>query len=159
MRVKLFLSLVLCAASALVCAQKEDPQLRKEIQAYYLMIDRQAMKGDFTASLKALDPSYVLVDKDGKTTTYAEIKKLTEGLKGKVRNVKASTVVKFVQSQGAEAVAWIETKLSFQLRDGNDWISTSSTERAAESFKKTPTGWKCYYSQGLPTNEPWNFGG
>ncbi|HWP32037.1 MAG TPA: nuclear transport factor 2 family protein [Fimbriimonadales bacterium] len=131
-------------------SQGEDPQLRKEMEAVYLKWDTLAQKGDLKGLLAMIHPSFVQIDEDGKRTNYAQFKKeLTEILK-MIREIKSHTVVHHVYGNREECYAWVTTKASFKMKQGEKWQTVSFTMHAAETLKRTPKGWQFVLSQSLP---------
>lgn len=146
------------AAAAIAAAQAEDPALRRSVQAFYTQGDRLASAGDWKSVLGMYSPSFVMVDKQGAQTGYAEFKSHLHSMEG-TRDMKSITSVKQVQGNSQEAMAWIEMTWNFKLKQGTRWVAMKKTTRWTETLKSTGNGWKITYAQELPTNEPWNFGG
>ncbi len=144
-------------ASAL--AQAEDPALRKQMQALYASYDKMIAKGDVKGLIATLDPSFVAVDTEGKRTSYAEVKAQYQSIFDTYRDCKSVTSVKHVQSQGGEVTVWAEVVINFKAKQGNRWVAQKMTHRFAETLRPVNGVWKITYSQQLPMNEPWSFGG
>lgn len=159
MKAKLLFGLLFLIAAVTAFGQAEDPALRKSVQAFYAMGDKYCTAGNFEACMNMMAPEYVMVDKQGHQKNRAQLRAEMKPMHSMMKVVKSITTVKQVQGNMQEAMAWIEMKVSFQMKKGAKWVPMTSTSRYTETLKMTPSGWKSVYSQELPTNEPWNFGG
>ncbi len=81
-------------------AQPEDPQLRRELERFYAQHDRLLNAGQDTAVLKLYHPGFVAVDKQGKRTDYAQVKRQFAAMRANVRGARSKTVVKHVRRRG-----------------------------------------------------------
>lgn len=159
MKVKLLCGLLMLVAVVTAYAQAEDPALRKSVQSFYALADRYCSAGQFDKNMQMMTPDYVMVDKQGHQTTLAQLKSMMKSMHSMMKNMKSKTTVKQVQGNMQEAMAWVEMKVSYLAKQGAKWVPMTTTSRYAETLKMTASGWKTKYSQELPTNEPWNFGG
>lgn len=154
----MLMSLLLGALALTASAQPEDPQLRRELERFYAQHDRLLNAGRDTAVLKLYHPGFVAVDKQGKRTDYAQVKRQFAAMRANVRGARSKTVVKHVRRQGSdEAVAWAEATFSGKAKRGRRWVPFKSTIRFAETLKRTASGWRALYSQDLPADVPWSF--
>jgi ketosteroid isomerase-like protein len=144
------LMLLLTAFSRLAFAQAEDPQVRKEIQRHYAKWDKLVAEGDFKSLFAMLDPSFVGMDKNGRAANCAAAKKQIESMFKNVREPKSKIVVKQIQSQGSEVVAWVSMTASFKMKQGSSWKPMSFTSNFAETLKKIDGQWRFTASQELP---------
>ena len=150
--------LVLPLLAVAAYGQPEDAQLRRELQAYYAQIDKHVAAGDCDAIMRMMDPGLVLVDTEGNRASYADMKAMVEEIRKSMKGAKSHTAVKHVRRQGSdEAVAWIEMTMHYRTNQNGKWVPVKSTHRYAETLRRTPSGWKVFYAQELPTNEPWSF--
>lgn len=145
----LFLLLALLVASMAV-SQPEDPQLRKEIEAFYAKWDKLVGANNVKGLIDMIDPSFVQVDPDGKKMTYAEMRGQMMAMLDSVREPKSKITLERVYAQGDETVAWVTMVSSFKMQAGKKWKPMSFTMKFAETIKRTPKGLKFVFSQALP---------
>ncbi|MBX3119219.1 MAG: nuclear transport factor 2 family protein [Fimbriimonadaceae bacterium] len=158
-KVRIAMSLLLAVLAVSSFGQAEDAVLRKDMQKLYASWDGMVAKKDVKGLMSYLDKGFVGVDTEGNRMTYTESKDQLEMFFRVLRDVKTKTAVKHVRRQGPEAVAWVEMELTYKTQDNGKWVPMKVTMRFAETMKWTANGWRITYSQELPTNEPWDFGG
>lgn len=158
MKAKLFLSSVLVLLAISAIAQPEDPALRREVERFYMEMDKLASRGDCDAILATLHPNYVYTDAQGKRMDKAEVRVWLESMKANSRTDKVVTRVRNVRGNDDEVVAWVEMKTTFRMRQGNRWVPMTRTYRFAETHRRTPNGgWVTMMTQELPVDEKWSF--
>jgi len=158
MKMKVILAFLAAALSVIGYCQAEDPALRKELEGFMASFDKTVNTNNKAGFFSMFAPDYVNVDKQGKRSDLAQFKAMVNGMWSQSKGVRSKTLVKNVRGNGNEAVAWCEEVMIWKQPNGNGkWVEMKMTSRWAESVRKTPTGWKFYYSQELPTNEPWDF--
>jgi ketosteroid isomerase-like protein len=147
-RALLAVLLILGAGAAL--AQPENPALRKEIQEVYAMWDKFVAKKDVEGAIGMLHPTFISIDKNGRTTNYEQVTKTFRSMMGMFRDPKMKIVVDQIQEQGAEVVAWVSMSISFKMKQGDKWVPASHKAKFAETLKKFDGEWKFVASQELP---------
>jgi|GEM_PF-2734022 len=157
MKLKGILALLFVALTVFGFSQAEDPALRKDLEAFFAKFDK-LMATNPNATFDLLAADYTNVDLNGKHMDRGQFKEMVRSMAGSVKDMRSKTLVKNVRGSGNEAVAWCEEVYSWKQKKGNGWVEMKSTSRWAESLRKTGNGgWVFYYSQQLPTNEPWDF--
>ncbi|MBX7132241.1 MAG: nuclear transport factor 2 family protein [Fimbriimonadaceae bacterium] len=142
-----------CALTIPGLAQQEDPQLRREVQAFYNSFDRTLNAGNHRKLLDFFDPAWVMVGADNKTVTLAQMVEMGKSMKP--GNLRSKIVVNSVQANGNEICAWITGTMSFRTSRRAKWMTT--TERYAETIRRTPNGLKFVYAQALPNLGQWGW--
>lgn len=158
MKLRAILAFALMAFSVACFAQAEDPALRKDLERFFARFDRMMAEGKNKQLFDLMAADYVNVDTQGKRMDKAQFKAAIMGMMGSVKDMHSKTLVKHVRGSGNEAVAWCEEVYTWKQKSGNGWTPMKMTSRWAESLRRTPSGgWVFFYSQELPTNEPWSF--
>lgn len=148
-------TILLAVMAVSAWAQPEDPQLRAEITKVYRKWERLAARGNDEAMFAMLAPEWVMIDQNGRTMNKGDLRGMIQEFKRTMRNYRTRIKVVKVEGNGDEAVAWVETTDSFDMKRGRRWVRTSFTGRYAETFKRTSNGWMFTISQALPTEVPW----
>lgn len=157
MKTKVILGLVLSLTSAMALSQGEKPGLRKEMETFYEKLDNIVEKGTVQQFFTLFDPSYYLVDTQGKRMNFAQFKQMVNGMAQGAKIVKSESRIKNVQLQDQEAVVWIQNEMVWKERSGNGWATKKSTTRWAENLVRKGNTWRFKSSQQLMTDEPWSF--
>lgn len=143
---KILSAVLLFALACMALGQAENRELRREMERFYDRWDRAIEVGGVNSLMNLVEPDFYQVDKQGHRITLGGFE---DQMRGMMRgNNSASTTVMHVREGYNEAIAWIKTTYSW----GN---GKTSTQRIAHTLRRTPSGWKVYYSQILPDNETW----
>ncbi len=148
MRIATILFLLLL--TSLVCAQPENTQARKEMDRFYAKWDAAFGKMDVKTMTSMIDPSWVMVDAQGKQTTYAQMKQMFGSGSQSMRGMQSHIVVNQVQEQGNEVVAWLTVHESMKVQQGKKWVLIKQTHKVTETLKRVAGGWVVTYTQELP---------
>jgi ketosteroid isomerase-like protein len=147
---RLLLMMTLAASAILSLAQGENPQIRREIEQVYFKLDRLAEKGDVNGIMAMVSPSVVVTDVNGRVTGWNDMRAMTRQMARTMRDIKMSTRIESIQSQGPEVVAWTTTTASYrQLRNGS-WRPMTMTQRCAHTLKRIDGRWLFVAAQNLP---------
>lgn len=139
--------------------QAEDPQLRKDIIGMYRLFEQKYNAADFKGAVGLLHKGFTMVDRNGNRSDYAQTKGAILGIPSIMRNAKCVNRVVHVRGNGNEAYAWVETVFTWTPGTSGKATSLKKTLRYADTLRMTSEGWKWFYRQELPTDEPWPFGG
>ena len=140
---KILSAVLLFALACLSLGQAENRELRREMERFYTRWD-QAIENSSVMNL--VEPDFYQVDKQGHRVTVGGFE---DQMRAMMRgNNSANTTVMNVREGYNESVAWIKTTYTW----GN---GKTLTQRIAHTLRRTPSGWKVYYSQILPDNETW----
>ena len=140
---KIISAVLLFVLAAMALAQPENRELRREMERFYERWDNAI---ENTSVMNLVEPDFYQVDKQGHRVGLGGFE---DQMRAMMRgNNSASTTVMNVRQGYNEAVAWIKTTYSW----GN---GKTLTQRIAHTLRRTPSGWKVYYSQILPDNETW----
>jgi ketosteroid isomerase-like protein len=138
------LFLVACAA----IAQPEPAGLRREMERFYDRWDRAIENGSMRSLLNMLEPDFYQTDQQGRRITIGGFEDMMSDVI-KSGDVSSNTTVMHVRQSSNEAIVWMKNILTW---GPNNLVKT---RRIAHTLRKTPDGWKVYYSQILPDNETW----
>ena len=145
---KLLSATLLLVLACLAGAQPENAELRKTLQHFYDKWDRAIESGHVRNVMALIEPDFALNDAQGKRYTFGEFEDMTRDQIRARHDLNSSTTVLNVRQQASEAIAWVKNVQTWQ---GN----MVKTTFIAQTFRKTPEGWKVYYQQILPDNETW----
>lgn len=138
-------------------AQGEKAGLRKDVETFFAKFDANIGAGNLPGLFSMYSPAYYSVDTQGKRTAWAQWKAGVSQMSKMTKNAKSKIMVKNVQLQEGEVVAWIQQEFWYSVKEGNRWVTKKSTSRWAETLKPTDGGFRFISSQELMTNEPWTF--
>jgi|CXWL01.1.fsa_nt_gi ketosteroid isomerase-like protein len=154
---KLILLISAVAISTIAFSQSEDPALRAEIQKVFRQYDALVLKADIRALLNMYHPGFHVVDVQGKSTAFAEFKTSYMEMWAITKDASLKSTVVHVTGSFDEATAWVSCVSNYSVKQGDRWVKMKLTSRYAETLKRGADGWKIFYTQGLPLNEPWPF--
>lgn len=140
-------------------SQAEDPQLRKDIIGMYRLFEQKYNAGDFKGAVGYLHRGFTMVDRNGLRNNYAETKAAILAIPSMMRSAKCVSRVVHVRGNGNEAYAWVESVFTWTPGTTGKATALKKTLRYADTLRMTSEGWKWFYRQELPTDEPWPFGG
>lgn len=138
--------LLLVAGAAL--AQPEPSGLRREMERFYEKWDRAIERGSMRSILNMVEPDFYQTDQQGKRITIGEYEDMMSDVM-RSGDVSSNTTVMHVRQSSNEAIVWMKNVTTW---GPNNLVKT---RRIAHTLRKTPEGWKVYYSQILPDNETW----
>jgi hypothetical protein len=143
---KLLCAALFAAVSCLALAQPENRELRRDLERFYDRWDRVIETGSVASLRNLLEPDFYQVDKDGNRVTVAGfVDQMARYMR--YSSLESNTTVLHVRQGHGEAFAWIQQSMT--------WGGKTRTMRIAHTLRRTAGGWKVYYSQVLPDNEPW----
>ncbi len=154
---KLLFLVAAVSLSASAFTQSEDPALRAELQKHYRQFDQFVTKLEIPSVLNMFHKGFTTVDVQGKAMNYPEVKSNYLQMVAATKDVTLKTTVVHVGGNFDEAMAWISVVVHYTAKQGDRWVKMKLTRRYAETLKRAPDGWKFFYSQGLPLDEPWPF--
>ena len=145
---KLLSAVLLFALAVAAIAQPEPAGLRKEMERFYERWDRAIEGGSMHQILGMVEPDFYQVDQQGKRI---DINGFDDWMKSMVKagEVNSNTTILNVRQSSNEAIVWMKNVTTW---GPNKMVKT---RKIAHTLRKTPSGWKVYYSQILPDNETW----
>lgn len=152
-------TIIVLSAACTAFGQAEDPQLRKDIIGMYRQFEQKYNAGDFKGTIGYLHKGFTMVDRNGNRSNFVETKAALLGTPTMMRNAKCVSRVVHVRGNGNEAYAWVESVFTWVSGSTGKGTALKKTMRFADTLRMTPEGWKWFYRQELPTDEPWPFGG
>lgn len=109
------------------------------------------------AKLRAMfHPAFVSVDAQGGKMNWPQVRSNLDHIKD-MKDVTCKTTVVHVAGDNTEATVWISMSASLKMNQNGKWTALKMTRRYAETLRKGADGWKFFYEQELPMNEPWPF--
>lgn len=151
--------LLACTFVSAALGQAEDPQLRLDIIRMYRLFEQRYNAADFKGAVGLLHKGFTMVDQNGNRSDYVQTKNAILAIPSMMRNAKCVNRVVHVRGNGNEAYAWVESVFTWTSGASGKASSLKKTLRYADTLRMTTEGWKWFYRQELPTDEPWPFGG
>jgi hypothetical protein len=145
---KILSALLLFTVACAAIAQPESRNLRRDMERFYERWDMAVGSGSVGMLTSLIEPDFYQTDKQGRRVNASQFADQMREMMSWDRNPAATTTVLHVREGQNEAFAWVRTVYSQNGR-------RVQTLRMAHSLRRTPDGWRIFYSQILPDNETW----